>query len=305
MDEAERRENEERDSEPTASAASQLLCLNLVMKATPAEEAGARYIYIQASDESVDAQGEKVLCKALQESASTFLNYGSLDIDHIVLKGPASGLQNYMEYEIGKPVDVGFESGKTFVKAQLYTGDTPLSRNANMVWDSMTRLNPPARWYPSIGGKGVRGHETDPVTKSRVPVIKSVYWVNLALSRTPVNQAVPVAQTVPMGVFAKSLGAYVLKSDAPDSGLSAGYGTDSAKLTNGAALRNQSLDKKLQSYWTFSSRVASDLKKGACGSSVAAIADHASRNYGLSESKAAAWSRRFVDDLCEAIKERD
>lgn len=278
----------------------EFLRLDVTMKATPSEDGGKRFIYIQASDETTDAQGEKVLCKALQDSAHTFLRYGSLDIDHIVLMGPRSGVQNYMEYEIGKPTDVGFDSGKTFVKAELYQGDTPLARNAEMVWDSMTKLSPAARWYPSVGGAtGQRSVEIDPVTKARVPVIKSVRWTNLALSRTPVNQSVPVAGTAPIGVFAKSMAGFVF-----GKALEAGYGTDVATLEGGAALRKQSLDRDIQSYWDFSERLAGDLRKGACGKNEAAMCDHAAKTYGIRADKATAWVSRFMADLHEALQQR-
>lgn len=282
----------------------EMVCVSLMMKATPAEEGGHRYIYVQASDETVDAQGERVMSKALRDSADTFMRYGSLDLDHIVLMGPRSGLKNYMEYEVGRPVEVGFEADRTFVKAELYQGESDLARNANMVWDSLTKLKPAARWYPSVGGaSGSKSVRVDPVTKARVPVIESVRWTNLALSRTPCNQSVPVASAIPMGVFAKSLGGFVVqKSDAPAAvGLSAGYGTDLNTLTGGGALRTQSLDEAVQSYWSFSERLAEDLHKGVCGPDEAAIAEHASRTYGIRHDKATAWTSRFLADLHEAI----
>lgn len=291
-------QTEDQDARLLASV-PELVCVEMMMKATPREEGGERFIYIQASDETTDAQGEKVMAKALQSSVTTFLKYGSLDLDHIVLMGPRSGLANYMEFEIGRPVDVGFEADRTFVKAKLYRGDTPLARNAEMVWDSITKLDPPARWYPSIGGAATqKSIRVDPLTKARVPVIEGVRWTNLALSRTPVNQSVPVASAMPIGVFAKSLGGYVLQK-----GLEAGYGTDVATLEGGAALRQQSLDTHLHNYWGFSEVIAGDLRKGACEPSEAAIVDHAARTYGIRRDKATAWASRFLTDLHEAIRE--
>lgn len=290
-------DQDQKDERLLASVPDYVCLSGMTMKATPKEEGGHRFIYIQASDESTDAQGEKVLCKALQDSQETFLRYGSLDIDHIVLMGARSGIQNYMDFEIGRPVEVRFDGDKTFVKAQLYSGDTPLAAKANMVWDSVTKLSPPARWYPSVGGGATRkAIKVDPMTKARVPVIEAVRWTNLALSRTPVNQSVPVASAAPIGVFAKSMGGFVMK------GLEAGYGTDVATLEGGAAMRTQSLDPKLQSYWGFCEAVAGDLRKGNCGPTAEAIADHAARNYGVRKDKATAWASRFLADLHEAIE---
>jgi len=122
------------------------------LKAVPAEEAGERFLYMEASNEDPDHQHEVVLQKALEDSASYFLRHGNIDLSHYTLLGPKAGIANHYEYEIGKPVDVRVQGDRTFVKAQLYKGDSAMARNANMVWDSLTKQSPPARWYPSVGG---------------------------------------------------------------------------------------------------------------------------------------------------------
>lgn len=290
------RDTEEGDARLLADV-PETLCFGLMAKATGGEEAGRRFVYVEASDETVDAQGERVLCKALQESAQVFERYGNVDLDHITMLRERSGIAEWQGYEIGRPVAVRFDAGKTYVKAELYSGDTPLAKNANMVWDSLTRLRPPARWYASVGGTaGPKAVEVDPVTKARVPVIKSVRWVNLALSRTPVNQSVSVAKHVPFGVFAKSLNGFVVSK-----ALEAGYGTDMAQLTGGAALREQSLDASIQSYWNFSERVAGALRKGECAATEAGIAAYAAEHFGIRHDKAVAWSGKFLADLNDAI----
>jgi hypothetical protein len=294
------RQDDAQDSRLMA-ALPDYLCIGVTMKARPAEEDGDRFLYIQASDESVDAQGERVLCKALRDSAEVFLKYGSLDLDHIVLRGPRSGVPNYMDFEIGVPVDVRFDGDRTFVKAQLYKGDHPGVAKAGMVWDSLTKQNPAARWYASVGGAtGSKAVQVDPVTKAHVPVIKSVRWTNLALSRTPVNQSVPVASAMPIGVFAKSFDGFVMEKS---EGLSAGYGTDMATLSGGAALRGQSMDRRIQSYWHFSEVLAGDLRKGLVAPSEAEMTTHASQALGLGHAQAAAWTSRFMADLADALSQ--
>lgn len=142
-----------------------------MLKATPSEEGGERYIYFEASNEGVDQQGERVLAKALDESAQHFLKFGNIDIDHYTILGPRMGLANHMSYEVGRPVDVTIRGERTFVKAQLYKGSGDLARNANMVWESMTQLNPPARWYPSVGGSVLaKSVQLDPLLLSGVEV---------------------------------------------------------------------------------------------------------------------------------------
>lgn len=267
----------------------------LMMKATPAQEGDARIIYIQASNETRDAQGERVLRKALQDSAHVFKAYGNLDLDHYSMIGARQGIPNFHEYEIGRPVDVHFEGDRTFVKAALYQGDTPLARNANMVWDSMTKLSPPARWYPSVGGAVLsKAVETDPATGDRVPVVSAVRWTNLALSRTPVNQSVPVAQTVPFAALAKAWNGHGLVLSKT---LTAGYGTDSATLTGGAALRTQSIGRKPSSYFDFRDRLAGDVRAKRAGQTAAAMTQHGTDHYGLDAAQAAEWTERFLADL--------
>lgn len=280
--------------ETTLDAEQDWICLPTMMKARPAEEGGERIIYVEASREERDQQDEVVLAKALRDSTSHFLKFGNVDLDHKSMPAVAAkyGIAVPDEWAIGQPVDVRFSGGATMVKAQLYRGDTPLATRANLVWDGLTKLNPPARYYASVGG-AVLGREarTDPLTKSRAQVITRVRWNNLALSATPVNQHLSPASTAPIGVFAKSLGGWVLKT------LEAGGGTDSAALTGGAALRTQSLDRKLQSYWQFRERLAADIRAGrAAPTNTAALSAHA-QSYGLEPDEAAEWTVRFLRDL--------
>lgn len=274
--------------------------VDTLLKATPSEEGGERYIYFEASNEGVDQQGERVLAKALEESASHFLKFGNIDIDHYTILGTRMGLANPMAYEVGRPVDVTVRGDRTFVKAQLYKGAGELARNANMVWESMTQLNPPARWYPSVGGSVLaKSVQIDPATKSKVGVVTKVRWTNVALSRTPVNQHLPAAQAAPIGVFAKSLGGFVVKS------LEAGYGTDVATLTGGSALRVQSLDGVPQSYFDYRDRLAGDLKKSAVSKvSQDSLVDYSCRVFSLSRDEATEWVDRFLSDLKSGLTKR-
>lgn len=50
----------------------------------------------------------------------------------------------------------------------------------------------------------------DPKTQQRVAVIEEVRWNNIALDRCPVNKSVSEINTAPIGVFAKSLGGFVM-----------------------------------------------------------------------------------------------
>jgi hypothetical protein len=296
-----------REEAAVLAAVPDYLRLDAVLKATPHTEGDDRFLYVCASDETLDAQNERILCKALEAAATSFLRYGNCDIDHITLR---RNVPDYVLWEIGQPVDVGFRDGQTFVKSQLYRGEAATAKNAEMVWASVTAQSPPARWYPSVGGPTAQKSVSyDPVTRRKVGVIGAVNWTNLAFSRTPVNQNVPVAETVPVGVFAKSLGGFVVaKSEAGAEGaggLTAGYGTDMNGLTGGGALRTQSLDRRLQNYWQFSETLAGDLRRGAVRpASADAIQAYAMKSYGLDEVRAAAWTSSFLAHAAEALELR-
>lgn len=262
------------------------------LKATPAEEAGERFLFMEASNEDPDHQHEVVLQKALEDSASYFLRHGNIDLSHYTLLGPKAGIANHYEYEIGKPVDVRVQGDRTFVKAQLYKGDSAMARNANMVWDSLTKQSPPARWYPSVGGavlaKSVR---IDPDTKAKVGVVERVRWSNIALDRMPVNKTVPEISTLPVGTFAKSLGGFVIAK-----ALEAGTATDVAALTGGGALGKQSLDRTIHSYWDFREVLAGALRRGRVQPKPAALQRYA-LSLGLDPDAASEFVERFFHDM--------
>jgi hypothetical protein len=279
-----------------ATQLDEFVSFPFLLKATPAEEAGERFIYIEASNEGVDQQGEIVLSSALAASAQFYKNYGNVDLDHYTILGPKSGIQNPMQYEIGKPVEVRIEKKHTFVKAQLYTGQSDLARNANMVWESMTAISPPARWYPSVGGAVIeKSQEFDPETNNRVIAIKAVRWTNIGLSKTPVNQHVPTASAAPMGVFAKSMNCFVMKA------LEAGTSTKSAGMTGGGALTRQSLDRGMQSYFDFRERISAAIRGGKVGRD---ITTYAINQWGLSHDTASAWAERYLRGIKQSTAAR-
>lgn len=277
---------------------------DLMLKASPAEEGGKRIIYFEASNEGIDQQGERVLAKALAESASIFKAHGNIDLDHMSLL--RKGTQEGIESEIGFPVDVSINDKRTFVKAQLFSGSGPLAKNANMVWSSLTELSPPARWYPSVGGSVMgREKQIDPLTKAEVTAVTKVRWTNVALSRTPVNQNLGQVATVPMGTFCKSLNCFVLSKT-----LEAGYGTDSACLTGGAALRKQSLHGAPMNYFEFEDGLAGHINRlknknrflSRDGNLppvrvLKAVADFSVAEFGLEHDEAAEMVERFFLNL--------
>lgn len=273
-----------------------------LLKATPQEDAGHRYIFFEASNEDVDHQNEVILQKALSESSEYYLRHGNIDLSHYTIMGPKSGIPNFMEYEIGKPLAVQVNGRRTFVKAELYSGDSAMARNANMVWDSLTKQMPASTWYPSVGGSVLsKSVKLDTATQQKVAVIDRVRWNNTALDRCPVNKTVPTISTAPVGTFAKSLGGFVIAK-----GLTAGYGTDAAALTGGSAMREQSLDGVIQSYFDFRNKLAERMRSGGTGKNPGArdLVSYAAKQFSLSPDRAAEWVERFMRDLKNGLNKR-
>lgn len=280
------------------------LSIGNMLKATPQVAGGQRIVYFEASNEGLDQQNEVVAAKALADSAEYFKRYGNIDIDHYTLIGAKTGIPDYPMYEIGRPVEVRQTGKTTFVKAEIYSGSGPAAERANMFWSSLTEINPPARWYPSVGGSVLeKAIEVDPDTKMRKAIIKKVRWNNIGVSKTPVNQHVSTCATVPVGAFTKCWTAAGLDLA---KALEAGYGTDSAVMTGGASLREQSLDPRIHSYFDFRNKLAGGMRSGSVGKNPGArdLVEFAARTFSLPRDQAAEWVERFLRDLKNGLNKR-
>jgi hypothetical protein len=276
-----------------------------IFKATPHSEGDRRFVYFEASNEGLDQQGEVIVAKALHESSDYFLRYGNVDIDHLTKIGPKLGIPDAARYEIGLPVEVRQDGNSTFVKSEIFTGDGQIAEKANMYWDSLTKLSPPQRWYPSVGGQSLaKAIEVDPKTQGRKVVIKKVRWFNIGMSKTPVNQHVGTCATMPVGAFAKAMsesGLDIAKA------LEAGYGTDSASLTGGAALRKQSLYGTPANYFDWRNQISKAMRDGRAGRNPdrAALVKFSSDAFGIGADQSAEYVERFVRDIKDGIKRRN
>lgn len=279
------------------SAVPDYLCITQMLKATPRIEGGQRFIYIEASNEAEDQEGEVVMAKALADSADFFLKYGNLDIDHLTMIGPKLGIPNSNLYEIGRPVEVKSNGGKTFVKGHIVSGSGVAAEQANSFWSGLVDVNPPQRWYPSVGGAVMgKAVEFDPKTQKKRVVITKTRWANIGFSRTPVNTSVPTVSTVPFGALIKSWGVGGIDLT---KALTAGYGTDSASLSGGGALRTQSLDGTVASYQKFRDDLAGAISGKQAGANPGAsdLVEFSAATYGLSHNQATEWVERFLRDL--------
>jgi len=173
-----------------------------------AEEDGKWIIYLQASNEMQDQDGEKVEASALKKAADYFLTHGVISWDH------KHKVTNDPGFIIGEPLDVKFTTkGETLVKGFLYKSNDI----AQKVWKNIQ--SGARRIGASIGGGILQKAES---------VIKQVVWDETALTHKPVNDAtLGQVQIVPFAAFAKAL--------------TAGGGVDAAAFSGGRALSHESL----------------------------------------------------------------
>jgi hypothetical protein len=290
------------------SATPEFLCLETLLKARASEEGGERFIYLEASREGADQQNEYVLAKALEDSAGHFLKFGNVDIDHKSMPTIAAqyGITDPETWEVGVPEEVQVDGRSVLVKARLFKGDTPLAAKANMVWDSMTKLHPAARWYASVGGATLaKAAGIDPETRNKVNFVTKVRWSNLAISRQPVNQHISAATTVPFGALAKCWtpdGFDMVKA------LEASYATDAIGKTGGAAFGTQSLDtggRQPHSYFEFRDKMAGAIKTGALKEMTEnGMLQFSHERFNLAPDEAAEWVDRFLGDLKSSLSKR-
>lgn len=179
----------------------------VTLKAQVGEEQGQRILYMQASSEVRDLQGEKVLLSALAKSIPYFLQYGRIDLDHASVLGEIRGTKvNPYAFEIGKPLDARIDGDSVWVKAAIYSSrggaGNQFCESADLFWDSL-QTNPPAVWYPSIAGDVF---SEAPVVEDGQPTqeIRGIRWHSIGLSRTPVNHKVAPVSTMPLRAFAKA-----------------------------------------------------------------------------------------------------
>lgn len=287
--------------------ANEYLCIETLLKARTAEESGERFLYLEASREEADQHNDLVLAKALQDSTDHFLKFGNIDIDHKSMASVAAahGIEDPENWEIGVPEEVSIENGVTMVKARLFKGDTPLAAKANMVWDSMTKLSPPARWYASVGGATLaKANGIDPSGRNKVNFITKVRWSNLAISRQPVNQHVSAARTMPFGVLAKC---WTPEGFDLHKALEASYATDTASLTGGGAFGKQSLDsggEQPKSYFNFRDLLAKAIADQSTGTSQDELIQYSAHEFNLSADMAEDWVDRFLGDLKSSLSNR-
>lgn len=168
-----------------------------VIKALPTEAGGRRIVEVQASSEVMDVDGDVVLQDGLLKSASSFVNTGHLDIDHLSEFGYRLGIPDPSSYIVGRPLDVrAGPNNTTFVEGEIskaIDGRVDPARNRfDEFWMSLQR-EPPVTWFSSIYGwpTDLEDFSKSASNSSGITrfLIKSLDWRSLAFTRSPKNTA--------------------------------------------------------------------------------------------------------------------
>lgn len=195
------------------------------------EEDGRWIVYLEASNELKDQDGEVVDQSALKKAADYYLSHGVISWDH------KHKQTNDPEFIIGEPLDVRFtEEGKTLIKGWLYQQN----EKAKKVWNNIR--SKAKRLGASIGG-GILAKAEDHIRK--------VIWDEVAITHKPINDGtLGNVQLIPFNAFAKALSFSEGNTSLEDfvKALTAGSGVDASQFTGGRALTPESLQGSTVKY---------------------------------------------------------
>lgn len=190
-----------------------------------------RLVFFETSREGVvDRQDEDIAADCLWASRKLFLEQGNLDINHFSWLGnpPGSGMRP--EYVIGQPAAVKRHGKSIFVAGEIFHPLSPppsadgdpgdpvtVAGNgfwANNFWHSLTQMNPPMRWFPSVFGKiDPKGVEWQHRSGRRVRFITGpMHWLSVGFAQRAQHPALGPVQMQAIGPFegqeliAKALG---------------------------------------------------------------------------------------------------
>ena len=184
-------------------------------------EKGRRTVWVEASNQEPDSEGDVILQSALLGSAEYFLDQGHIDIDHISEIGArlSPPVRDPSAFIIGKPISVeDAGGGRTAVVWELGKG-----AKAEEFWSSLLS-GEGLPWRASIYGFPLDGGITECQSSycamgATRYLVKAIQWKSLAMTQHPVNDAIRgAAKVVSAKAFIKSLSkAAHAQSNLPDT----------------------------------------------------------------------------------------
>lgn len=202
------------------------------------DEHGNPIVIIEASNENLDYDGERVLRSTLMDSKDYFMENGVISYDHRHLPAKSNFSWdpewNAEKYILGKPLDawegINQEGKETvFVKAALSRSNKIAQEIIGKLRDNIGTVK------ASVGGRKVQKMmQLDSSIMKEIPTIVGVDWDEVALTHKPVNQTLGATILSPVN-FVKSLTA---------KSLTAGSSADPSDMgTGGNTLQTQSVRK--------------------------------------------------------------
>lgn len=248
---------------------------------------GNPIIVIEASNDNLDFQEERVLQDALMESKDYFLKNGVISYDHMHLPSEDNYKKdpewNEEKYILGHPVDAYMENGVVKVKAALY-------KSVDRAKEIIKKLSDGAKTVKaSVGGRRpTKINKYDYNLMKDVPTIIKVLWDEVALTYKPVNQ---------------TLGPTILSPKEFVKSLTAGNSVDPGAMTGGNALQYQSVQGRgvVQS-------LLSDISFGEVEDSKEAIARLMNNGYSEEQAKeiiGALINNNLIGDVLMAGEKED
>jgi hypothetical protein len=251
------------------------------------DENGNWVFDVEASNENLDFEGQRVLQAALLNSKDYFLSNGVVSKDHLHQRAQKGGNILFDEsYVIGEPKKVYVRDGKVRVQGCLYKSNEYAQEFAKLLNDNSTRVK------ASVGGlfPKVVKHKENGVDVGNVV---SVLWNDLALTIAPVNP------TVGPAVLVKSLSSFEFVKS-----LSAGYGADAAIFSGGRALQKEDTEhEKVNLYLNNEAAIAS-LVGAVTDGDVKTLeeAEEFLNGYGISKTVARSVIREIVENSKEFME---
>jgi hypothetical protein len=248
------------------------------------DENGNWVFDVEASNDNLDFEGQRVLQQALLNSKEYFLSNGVVSKDHLHQKTKKDGgIQFDESFVIGEPKKVYVQDGNVRVQGCLYKSNEYAQEFAKLLNDNSTRVK------ASVGGlfpKVVKRKENG----VDVGNVVSVLWNDLALTIAPVNP------TVGPAVLVKSLSSYEFVKS-----LAAGTGTDAATFSGGRALQKEDTEHEKVSIQLNDEAALESLVGAITDGDVEDLeeAEEFLNGYGISKSIA----RELIREIVEQSKE--
>ena len=214
-------------SKPHNTAEHQIFLQMRLNKALERDPDGNVIFTIEASNENLDIEQQRVLQSALLETKDYFLKSGVVSKDHKHRKYNKDGTFEINEdYIIGEPLDVYTRGTSTLIKGKLYTKNGYAQKFIKLLDQGSSRVR------ASVGGLFPRVKQVIENGK-KIGNVVSVLWDDLALTTQPVNPTVGFGTST----LAKSLSSIEFVK-----ALSAGSGTDAAEFAGGRALQKEEVE---------------------------------------------------------------